>query len=470
MDNKLEKLLQKIFKIIQQFQNNKILQYFEIGRAIFEHNQFSSKDKSLEELGIKLDKKYPKSGYKRADLYSAEKFYKVYKDFSEQLKQIQQLNWTLIKTLSKIKEDNVRLKFQEKILNEKWSNNRLKAEIKNLEKTQKNKEQSIDYSNFELNIEQIFIKNFKSITEIKEKPNNFSVFVGTNGSGKSSIFEALEMLFNANRVDKTEIFTNFGKKEKIINYRAIESKNDNLIVKIDCGKGNLFFIEHKNNEFIKQWTENEIYNKQFLNIYSRILIDNSRIIVNKLPIYDKLNQNTGNLIKILNERIIPNETLFNNFKTNLISLRPTIEDISVRLNPTEKELELQIKEKDFDKPFNETQISDGTIKIIALLAILFQTENPQFICIEEPENGLHPYLIKQFIGLCKNLVNLKGDYIWLTTHSPVVVRELDINELIVVDIINGKTTIKPAKEIETAKGLKMDDAWLTNNLKGGLPW
>jgi AAA15 family ATPase/GTPase len=470
MDNKLKKLLNNIFEIIQQFQNNKILQYFEIGKAIFEHNQFTNKDKSLEELGIELDKKYQKSGYKRADLYSAERFYKVYKDHSEQFEQILQIDWTLIKTLLKIEDENIRSKFQEKILNEKWTNSRLSTEIKNLKKTQKNKEQSIDYSNFELNIEQIYIKNFKSIIEIKEKPNNFSVFVGTNGSGKSSIFEALEMLFNANRVDKIEIFTNFGEKDKIINYKAIENNIDNLKIKIDCGNNNSFYIEHKNNEFEKQWSENEIYNKQFLNLFSRVFIDNSRIIVNKLPIYDKITQNAGNLIKILNENIIPNENLFENFKTNLISLRPTIENVYVSINKSTKELELQIKEKDFDKPFNETQISDGTIKIIALLTVLFQTENPQFICIEEPENGLHPYLIKQFISLCKNLVNFKGDYIWLTTHSPVVVRELDINELIVVDFINGKTIIKPANKIETANGLKMDDAWLTNHLNGGLPW
>jgi AAA15 family ATPase/GTPase len=470
MDNKLKKLLNNIFEIIQQFQNNKILQYFEIGKAIFEHNQFTNKDKSLEELGIELDKKYPKSGYKRANLYSAERFYKAYKDHSEQFEQILQIDWTLIKTLLKIEDENIRSKFQEKILNEKWTNSRLSTEIKNLKKTQKNKEQSIDYSNFELNIEQIYIKNFKSIIEIKEKPNNFSVFVGTNGSGKSSIFEALEMLFNANRVDKIEIFTNFGEKDKIINYKAIENNIDNLKIKIDCGNNNSFYIEHKNNEFEKQWSENEIYNKQFLNLFSRVFIDNSRIIVNKLPIYDKITQNAGNLIKILNENIIPNENLFENFKTNLISLRPTIENVYVSINKSTKELELQIKEKDFDKPFNETQISDGTIKIIALLTVLFQTENPQFICIEEPENGLHPYLIKQFISLCKNLVNFKGDYIWLTTHSPVVVRELDINELIVVDFINGKTIIKPANKIETANGLKMDDAWLTNHLNGGLPW
>jgi AAA15 family ATPase/GTPase len=46
-----------------------------------------------------------------------------------------------------------------------------------------------------MNIKELKIKGFKSIGEIVVKsPNPSSVFVGSNGAGKSNIFEALELL------------------------------------------------------------------------------------------------------------------------------------------------------------------------------------------------------------------------------------------------------------------------------------
>lgn len=465
-DKVFNELINNIKQVIDRYKTEAkyLKRYYEIGGLIINNqDKFSSKEELLTKLSQKLGE-----GYGKASLSDMRRLYETYKDFPEQFELAQKIGWSLIRTLLGVKNSKLRFYFQNKIINQKWSNNRLKIEIKNREKISIQQKQSINYDDFIFNIEEISINNFKSISNIKiEKPNKFSVFAGTNGSGKSAIFEALEMLFNAKRVEENEIFTNFGEKSKIINYNA---KDDNLEISISCGKNKTFSIKHKNNEFSKNWTDDETYNNQFLNIFSRIFVDNSRIVVNKMIIRDKLSQNANNLIEILNEKIIPNEFLFNNFKTNLISLRPNIEKIDTKINPSTKQLELQIKEEYFEKPFNEMQISDGTMNIVSLLAILFQTKNPQFICIEEPENGLHPFLIKQFVNLCRTICDLTDNYIWFTTHSPVIVNELKKEELIIVNSLKGNAEIILAKDIKIPENLKMDDAWLTNHLKGGLPW
>ncbi|MEO6687042.1 MAG: AAA family ATPase, partial [Dyadobacter sp.] len=90
-------------------------------------------------------------------------------------------------------------------------------------------------------------------------------------------------------------------------------------------------------------------------------------------------------------------------------------------------------------------------------------------CIEEPENGLTPDVIKELVILFRNACEEKGHYIWLNTHSQTLVSQLTSDEIITVDKVKGKTKIKQFKG-KDFHGLRMDEAWLTNSLGSGLPW
>ena len=48
--------------------------------------------------------------------------------------------------------------------------------------------------NKDINIEKIAIKNFKSLYDVSFKPGKVNVFIGANGSGKSSVLEAIGIL------------------------------------------------------------------------------------------------------------------------------------------------------------------------------------------------------------------------------------------------------------------------------------
>jgi predicted ATPase len=77
-------------------------------------------------------------------------------------------------------------------------------------------------------IEKVFIENFKAIhlgTKLPIQP--FTVFIGNNGTGKSSIMEALRVLQIAVRSDLDEAFKDFGGIEKARNKEAdLSEKND----------------------------------------------------------------------------------------------------------------------------------------------------------------------------------------------------------------------------------------------------
>ena len=130
---------------------------------------------------------------------------------------------------------------------------------------------------------------------------------------------------------------------------------------------------------------------------------------------------------------------------------------------------LLIYEKGINKPFTKNLISDGTYNILCLLTALFQSDEPQFLCIEEPENGLNPYVVQEFVELCRLMCEDYGHHIWLNTHSQTLVRALKEEELILVDKEAGATKIKQFEK-GAFYGLKADEAWLTNSLGAGIPW
>lgn len=66
-----------------------------------------------------------------------------------------------------------------------------------------------------------------------------------------------------------------------------------------------------------------------------------------------------------------------------------------------------------------TRLSDGAVRYLCLLAILFDPEPPPPICIEEPELGLHPDLLTKVVDLLKAASD--RTQVIVTTHSDILV-------------------------------------------------
>ncbi len=94
-------------------------------------------------------------------------------------------------------------------------------------------------------------------------------------------------------------------------------------------------------------------------------------------------------------------------------------------------IELIINEAGMSSALPASRLSDGTIRFIALLAILCHPDPPPLICIEEPEIAMHP----DSLGLIAELLRKASErtQIIVTTHSPEFVSHFsDEPECIVV--------------------------------------
>lgn len=77
---------------------------------------------------------------------------------------------------------------------------------------------------------------------------------------------------------------------------------------------------------------------------------------------------------------------------------------------------LQFKDAPFNTPTLARFSSDGTLKMLAYLVILHDSNPPPFIGIEEPENFLHPRLLPGLAEECRAATG--RTQIFATTHSP----------------------------------------------------
>ena len=94
-------------------------------------------------------------------------------------------------------------------------------------------------------------------------------------------------------------------------------------------------------------------------------------------------------------------------------------------------IQLTMLEHGFPTGIPATRLSDGTIKFIALLAILCNPEPPPLVCLEEPEIGLHPDIIPLVGDLLKSLA--EKTQLFVTTHSSQLLDEFtDTPESVII--------------------------------------
>lgn len=105
---------------------------------------------------------------------------------------------------------------------------------------------------------------------------------------------------------------------------------------------------------------------------------------------------------------------------------PRIERVLADTMPDGRLL-LQIKDAPFSHPVLAKFASDGTLKMLAYLVLLYDPAPPPFIGIEEPENFLHPRLLPELAEECR--AASERTQLLVTTHSPFFLNALRPKEV-----------------------------------------
>ena len=379
----------------------------------------------------------------------------------------------------------------------------------------------------EKTIRRLKIENFKSIDSLEVKGlAPFSVFAGANGSGKSNFFDALDFVSLFVRGGLEIALRAHGGFANIHSKKREREDSKKFSFEIECD-----LLEHKEvcyslsindldsgpriRECFYPNEEQTIKGKgdkgEIDAVGERLVVSEDRIsyedriysnlslehrnhpltkLLRNLNVYridptgakepDKsdfdstqLGSKGNNLASVLH-RLEGDEAIREEIQDWMEMIVPGIENVQTEHQSLDSRTALRFKEEGIESPFPAHLVSDGTMYALCLLVIaLDMPSGCGMTLIEEPERGLHPKAIRKLIDLMRQQASPENP-IWLTTHSESVVRALKLSEFVLVDKIDGRTTMKSADDgnisQEDLAPLGLDEAWLSNLLAGGIPW
>jgi predicted ATPase len=106
---------------------------------------------------------------------------------------------------------------------------------------------------------------------------------------------------------------------------------------------------------------------------------------------------------------------------------------------------LRFQDGAFEDPFLARYVSDGTIKMLAYLVLLYDPAPHPLLCVEEPENQLYPALLWDLAEEFRSYA-LRGGQVFVSTHSPDFLNAVNIDEVFFLVKENGYTKINRAAD------------------------
>lgn len=272
------------------------------------------------------------------------------------------------------------------------------------------------------------IKEFRGIKDCKKaiKFSNFTVLIGKNNAGKSSVLEALSLL------PVPSIYDYITKTSKIDNLMHLHQGSRKDLLYLYAGTSDLQFGIRSSSALI-EISENEIrtsWNNQPLNLLIKFkeiygIPDNKfSEMVLFVPFTTSIISEIEQRMKSLRELIMKKgyhiklAKFLNQCVNDVYSELVFLEPLSLRKIYPDNNVYLKLKD-----------LGSGAEKLIKIMA-LFEVLSPHLILIDDFEAGFHPTMIKLFLKWLKD----KQWQTIISTHSLDVLYHL-------VDIKINDTTI-----------------------------
>lgn len=165
------------------------------------------------------------------------------------------------------------------------------------------------------------------------------------------------------------------------------------------------------------------------------------------------------------------EDVYSDVAMRVAQLVP-ISDMEVEIDDARQLLTLKVREENGIK-LPAASLSDGTLRFMTLAVLASDSSIRGLICIEEPENGIHPAKVRQMVELLQSLaVNPmhKPDdenpfrQIIIATHSPAFVQLQNPNDVLFA--IEALVSNNDQKGIRTLRCRPLANTWRSKQESG----
>lgn len=354
-------------------------------------------------------------------------------------------------------------------------------------------------------VNNITIKGYKSFREQKVQLGRINLLIGSNGAGKSNFLSLFELLNNAFEQRLSSYVPSLGGVDKLlfqgrktteeIYIRLLMEKNS-YELKLQEADGKLMVADEALGYFPSDWgTTNSIssytqeaniknydgkkrgdYIKNYLsNIRKFHFHDTGRrspfasechIVNDAYTLYSHGENIAPILFRIQKEKSL----LYQRIVKIVQSVAPYFSDFYFNVS-TADTIRLQWRDKYSEMIYGPNDLSDGTIRFIALTTLFMQPILPSVVVIDEPELGLHPVAIQKLAGLMSS-ASARGCQIIAATQSADLIANFNPEDIMTVNQKEGQTYICRLSTEELSHWLDdytLGDLWKQNIVRGGQP-
>jgi predicted ATPase len=276
-------------------------------------------------------------------------------------------------------------------------------------------------------IEWIEFKNFKALRNAKLPLSRFTLIVGANGSGKSTALQAVLALRGPGQLTFDQVRT-AGVPETeavLITAKWGEAKNE-FLIKMEWNKQQYPDGQGPSFQYVDRDRAKDANSPRIALDRSRIFSLDANAIAYAVNLEPKMElAHTGaNLAGVLDRLRDQNPERFEALNQELMRWIPEFDRILFE-TPRQGHRSIALRTREGRHVIKASDLSQGTLIALALLTIAYLPEPPSIVCLEEPDHGLHPRLLRDVRDALYRLAYPEGSnekrepvQVIATTHNP----------------------------------------------------
>ena len=160
-----------------------------------------------------------------------------------------------------------------------------------------------------------------------------------------------------------------------------------------------------------------------------------------------LHEDAGNLSAVLFNLMTEHPESFVELKSVIKSAIPGFKDLNVKARGGPGEVIAFWQEKNINTDLSLADLSDGTLRFIAWATLCVMPWPPTLICIDEPDQGVHPRTLPILAGLFEKAS--QRTQIILATHASYFLTQFDLKNIAVMKKESGKSVFVKVSDSKT---------------------
>jgi len=155
-----------------------------------------------------------------------------------------------------------------------------------------------------------------------------------------------------------------------------------------------------------------------------------------------LHEDAGNLSSVLHYLMTEHQPAFDELQQHLRSAVPGFIGLTVKARGGPGEVIAFWREQGVDSDLSLADLSDGILRLICWMVLCLQPNPPSLVCIDEPDQGVHPRTLPILAGLFDKAC--ERTQMILATHASYFLTQFDLSQIAVMRKENGEARfIKP---------------------------